>query len=78
MHSGVTMGDRKLEQRINITFCLKIAKWTTETLQLLRLGYSENAMKCRVYLRFKEGREDSDRYSQKRTLRQATRCENNC
>jgi len=56
------MGDKKLEQRINIKFCVKIGKSASETLALLRVAYGEYAMKKSSVFewrrRFKEGRED--------------------
>jgi len=39
------MGGRNLEQRINITFCVKIGKSASETLALLTVAYGEYAMK---------------------------------
>jgi hypothetical protein len=39
------MGDRNLEQRVNIKFCVKIGKTGSEMLALLRLVYGEYAMK---------------------------------
>jgi hypothetical protein len=56
------MGDKNLEQRINIKFCVKIGKSDKETLALLTLTSVEYAMnKSSVFewhIRFKEGRED--------------------
>ena len=42
---GEKMSDKNLEQRINITFCVKIGKSTSETLALLTVAYGEYAMK---------------------------------
>jgi transposase len=56
------MSDKKLEQRINIKFCVKIGKSASETLALLTVAYGEYDMrKSSVFEwhgRFKEGRED--------------------
>ena len=52
-----------LEQRINITFCVKIGKSASETLAILTVAYGEYAMKKSSIFerqrRFKEGREDA-------------------
>jgi transposase len=56
------MNDRLLEQRINITFCAKLNKSASETLQMLTEAYGADAMKTSSvfewHKRFKEGRED--------------------
>jgi len=39
------MSDKSLEQRINITFCVKISKSASETLALLTVAYGEYTMK---------------------------------
>jgi hypothetical protein len=56
------MSDRLLEQRINIKFCAKLDKSTSETLQMLTEAYGADAMrKSSVFewhKRFKEGQED--------------------
>jgi hypothetical protein len=56
------MGDRLLEQRINIKFCAKLNKSASETLQMLIEAYGADAMKkssvSEWHKRFKEGRED--------------------
>jgi hypothetical protein len=56
------MSDKNLEQRINIKFCVKIVKSTSETLALLTVAYGEYTMKkSNVFewqRQFKEGRED--------------------
>jgi len=56
------MSDKNLEQQINIKFCVKIGKGTSETLALLTVAYGEYAMKksnvVKWHGRFKEGRED--------------------
>jgi hypothetical protein len=55
------MSDKNLEQRINIKFCVKIGKTTTETSALLTVAYCEYAIKkssvFEWHRRFKEGRE---------------------
>ena len=61
-------GDRELncrmmiEQRINIKFCIKLGKTTTETLKMLRDVYGDSSMsRTRVFewhKRFVEGREN--------------------
>jgi hypothetical protein len=38
------MSDRLLEQRINIKFCAKLGKNTSETLQILTEAYDADAM----------------------------------
>jgi hypothetical protein len=43
--SGGKMSDRLLEQRINIKFCAKLGKSTSETLQMLTEVYGADAMK---------------------------------
>lgn len=56
------MLDKKIEQRINIKFLVKLKKTATETLNLLREAYGEDALsKSRVFAwhkRFSDGRED--------------------
>jgi hypothetical protein len=56
------MSDRLLEQCVNIKFCAKLGKSTTETLQMLTEAYSADAMKnlsvFEWHKKFKEGRED--------------------
>lgn len=56
------MLDKKIEQRINIKFLVKLKKNATETLNLLREAYGEDALsRSRVFewhKRFSEGRED--------------------
>jgi hypothetical protein len=42
---GVKMSDKNLVQWINIKFCVKIGKSTSETLTLLTVAYGEHAMK---------------------------------
>jgi len=39
------MSDKNLEKRINIKFCVKIAKIACEMLALLTVAYGEYAMK---------------------------------
>jgi transposase len=57
------MGDKNLEQRINIMLCAKIGKRASETLALLTVAYGEYVMKkssvFEWHRRFKEGREDT-------------------
>ena len=59
---GGKIGDKNLEQRINIKFCVKIGKRASETLALLTVAYGEYAMKkssvFEWHRRFKEGPED--------------------
>jgi len=56
------MHDKRLEQRINIKFCVKLGKSASETLQLLKEAYGAAAMKktsvFEWHKRFKEGRDD--------------------
>lgn len=56
------MHDKRLEQRINIKFCVKLGKSASETLQLLREAYGAAAMKktsvFEWHKRFKKGRDD--------------------
>jgi hypothetical protein len=56
------MSDKNLEQWINIKFCVKISKSTSETLALLTVAYGEYTMKKSSFFdwhsRYKEGRED--------------------
>ncbi|GFG30570.1 hypothetical protein Cfor_10488 [Coptotermes formosanus] len=56
------MLDKKIEQRINIKFLVKLKKTATETVYLLREAYGEDALsKSRVFewhKRFSEGREN--------------------
>jgi len=56
------MNDKNLEQRINVTFCVKIGKSASEALALSTVAYGEYVMKkSRVFewhRRFKEVRED--------------------
>jgi hypothetical protein len=53
-----------MEQRINIKFCVKIGKRTSETLSLVTLAYGEYAVKklsvFECHRRFKEGRDVQD------------------
>jgi hypothetical protein len=42
---GGKMGDKNLEQQINIKFCLKIGKSAGEMLALLTVVYGKHAMK---------------------------------
>jgi hypothetical protein len=42
---GGQRSDRLLEQRINITFCAKLGKSVSETLQMLTEAYGADAMK---------------------------------
>jgi hypothetical protein len=55
------MLDKNIEQRVNIKFLMKFNKPDTETLNLLRETYGENALwRARVFewcKRFSEGRE---------------------
>jgi hypothetical protein len=37
--------DVRFEQRVNIKFCVKLGKTATETLQLLRDAYGDEALK---------------------------------
>jgi hypothetical protein len=39
------MGDKNLEQRINIKFCVKIGKSASENLAILTVAYGEYVMK---------------------------------
>jgi hypothetical protein len=59
---GGKMSDKLLEQRINIKFCAKLGKSTSETLQMLTEAYGADAMKksnvFEWHKRFKEGQED--------------------
>jgi hypothetical protein len=59
-HHGGKMSDRLLEQCINIKFCAKLGKSTSETPQLLTEAYGADAMKSvfEWHKRFKEGREN--------------------
>jgi len=56
------MGDKNLEQRISIKFCVKIGKSASETLAVLTVAYGEYAIKkssvCEWHKQFKEGREN--------------------
>jgi hypothetical protein len=56
------MSDKNLEQWINVKFCAKIGKSSSETPALLTLAYDEYAMKkwgvFEQHRQFKEGRED--------------------
>jgi hypothetical protein len=60
--AGGKMSDKNLEQQINIKFCVKIGKSTSETLDLLTVVYAEYALKklsvFERHRRFKKGRED--------------------
>jgi hypothetical protein len=51
-----------LEQRIAIKFCFKLGKNTTETVQMLKTAYGDQALSksqvCRWFKLLKEGRED--------------------
>jgi hypothetical protein len=44
------MGDRLLQQCINIKFCAKLGKSESETLQMLTEAYGADAMQRRVSL----------------------------
>ena len=69
------MSDKNLEQRIDIKFCVKIGKSTSETLAQLTVAYGEYAMKkssvFEWHRRFKEGRDvqDDPRIGQPNTQR---------
>jgi len=56
------MSDKNLDQRMNIKFCVKIGKGTSETLAILTVAYGEYAMKkssvFEWHRQFKERRED--------------------
>jgi hypothetical protein len=56
------MSDKNLEQWININFCVKIGKSSSETLSLLTVACGEYVMKKSSFFewqrRFKEGREN--------------------
>jgi hypothetical protein len=70
-----------LEQRINIKFCAKSGKSTSETLQMLTEAYGADAMKklsaFEWHKRFKEGREEMK--DDERTGRpKAHRTDENC
>jgi uncharacterized cysteine cluster protein YcgN (CxxCxxCC family) len=56
------MSDSLLEQRINITFCAKLGKSASETLQMLTESCGTDAMKkssvFEWHKKFKGGRED--------------------
>jgi transposase len=56
------MIDKKIEQRVNIKFLVKLKKTATETFNMLREAYGENTLsRARVFewhKRFSEGRED--------------------
>jgi hypothetical protein len=58
---GGKMSDRVLEQHIDITFCAKLVKSVSETLQMLTEAYGAHAMKMLSVIewhkRFKEGQE---------------------
>ena len=58
------MSARKLEQRINIKFCVKIGKSASERSALLRVAYDKCASKkssvFEWHRRFKEGRDVQD------------------
>jgi hypothetical protein len=52
IHVSLASGDfccykngRRFEQRVNIKFCVKLGKTATETLQLLRDAYGDEALK---------------------------------
>jgi uncharacterized cysteine cluster protein YcgN (CxxCxxCC family) len=75
------MGDRLLEQRINIKFCAKLDKSASETLQMLTEAYGLDAMKkssvFEWHKRFKESLEDVK--DDERTVRPKThRTDENC
>jgi len=61
---GGKMSDKNLEQRIDIKFCVKIGKSTTETSALLTVAYGEYAMRktgvSEWHRRFKEERDVQD------------------
>jgi len=68
------MSDKCLEQRINIKFCVKIGKSSSETLTLLTVAYGQYGMKkssvFEWHRRFKKGREngqDDPRIGQPKT-----------
>jgi hypothetical protein len=56
------MSDRLLEQRINITFCAKLGKNSSKTLQMLTEDYGAGATQTSSvfewHKRFKKGRKD--------------------
>jgi hypothetical protein len=51
-----------MEQRANIKFCFKTGKTATETFQLIKQAYGDNALsRTRIfkwYARFRDGREN--------------------
>ena len=70
------MGDKNLELRINIKFCVKIDKSASETIPLLTVAYGEYSMKkssvFEWHRQFKEGQEnvqDDPRIGQPKTQR---------
>jgi len=70
------MGDKNLELRINIKFCVKIDKSASETIPLLTVAYSEYSMKkssvFEWHRQFKDGQEnvqDDPRSGQPKTQR---------
>jgi hypothetical protein len=56
---GRKMGEKNLEQQINIKFCVKTGKSASEMLDLITLAYGEHAMKklgvSEWHRRFKDG-----------------------
>jgi hypothetical protein len=62
LHPGGKMNDRLLEQRINIKFCAKLGKSTSEILQMLTKANGVDVMKnwsvFEWHKMFKEGRKD--------------------
>jgi hypothetical protein len=78
---GGKMSDRLLEQHINIKFCAKLSKSTSETLQMLTEAYGADAMKklsiFEWHKRFTEGREivkDDEKTGRPKTHRTYENC----
>jgi hypothetical protein len=50
-----------MEQRVNVKFCVKLQKFASETLEMLKTVYESTMSKSNVFkwhIRFREGRED--------------------
>jgi hypothetical protein len=72
------MSDRFLEQHINIKFCSKLHRSTSETLQMLTEAYGADAMKksniFEWHERFNEGRKDDKRIGRSKTHQTDENC----